>query len=104
MQGNELIDPNGSFQCKQCAQKERGVRERIQNGGSYNFSINRLHRLQRSAKNRGYEFTLDIPYLCDLYEHQNHICAITGDIIESIDDASLDRIDSSKGYVEGNVQ
>ena len=104
MQGNELTDPNSSFQCMQCAQKERGTRERIQNGGAFNFSINRLHKLQRSAKERGYDFTLDIPYLCDLYERQNHICAITGDVIESIDDASLDRIDSSKGYVEGNVQ
>lgn len=104
MQGNELTDPNSSFQCQQCAQKERGTKDKIKNGGTYNFSINRLHRLQRSAKNRGYEFTLDIPYLCSLYESQKHICAITGDVIESIDDASLDRIDSSKGYVKGNVQ
>ena len=32
------------------------------------------------------------------------MCAITGDFISNIDDASLDRIDSTKGYVEGNVQ
>lgn len=39
-----------------------------------------------------------------MFEKQNHICAITGDIISSIDEASLDRIDSSKGYTEDNVQ
>lgn len=104
MQGNELTDPNISFQCGQCAQKERGTRDRIKNGGAHNFSINRLHRLQRSAKERGYEFSIDIPYLCNLFEDQKHMCAITGDLIDSIDDASLDRIDSTKGYIEGNVQ
>ena len=32
------------------------------------------------------------------------LCAITGDFIEHIKDASLDRIDSSLPYTEGNVQ
>ena len=35
---------------------------------------------------------------------QNRKCAITGDELPNILRASLDRIDSSKGYIEGNVQ
>ena len=43
-------------------------------------------------------------YLWNLFKSQKQVCAITGDFIESIDDASLDRIDSNNYYVEGNVQ
>ena len=39
-----------------------------------------------------------------LFIFQNQICAITGDYISSIEDASLDRIDSSIGYIKNNIQ
>ena len=35
---------------------------------------------------------------------QDKKCDITGDSIPNIRDASLDRIDSNLGYIEGNVQ
>ena len=56
------------------------------------------------------QFDLDLPYLKELWESQNGKCVITGvDLNLSPSSnknyqASLDRIDSSKGYTEDNVQ
>lgn len=67
----------------------------------------------RTIKNRYKEFNLDLPYLLELWDTQNGICPYTKlkltlptwnnnpDIRYR---ASLDRIDSSKGYIKGNVQ
>ena len=53
---------------------------------------------------RNIPFEVTIPYLWDLFLEQNKKCAITGDNLDTINNASLDRIDSNKGYVIGNVQ
>ena len=66
--------------------------------------------LYRSAKKRGREFDLDLPYLKELWESQNGKCVITGvDLNLSPSgnknyQASLDRIDSNEGYIKGNVR
>ena len=95
VQANELTNPNRNFKC--AAQAER-------NGKVGELTLTRFTKLQRSAEKRNIEFLVSLEYLSNLYESQNHICAITGRHINSIDEASLDRIDSSKGYIEGNVQ
>jgi hypothetical protein len=67
----------------------------------------------KSAKDRNIEFNIDIAYVWNLFISQNEKCALSGiDIkfnhhsqnFKTSQTASLDRIDSSKGYVEGNVQ
>lgn len=57
---------------------------------------------------------IDLEYLRELWEQQSGICPITGwnlilrtttdNRCKQIKDASLDRIDSSKGYIKGNVR
>lgn len=62
------------------------------------------------ANRRGIEFSIDIKYVWELFLKQNRRCALTGEEIgfgrtyKKGSTASLDRIDSSKGYVRDNVQ
>lgn len=68
----------------------------------------------RNAKKRFKDFNLTLEYLKTLWEEQNGICPYTGIKLQlaeyknshnnPIYVASLDRIDSTKGYIIGNVQ
>lgn len=70
----------------------------------------------RGAQKRNLEFNISINYAQDLLEKQNYKCALSGLSIngsQNLDKnystykemtASLDRIDSSKGYIIGNIQ
>lgn len=61
------------------------------------------------AIRRGILFEIDIKEAWELFEKQRHCCALTGLPIKfgrryvDGNTASLDRIDSNKGYVPGNV-
>jgi hypothetical protein len=69
-----------------------------------------LSRIKSSAAKKCLEFNLDINYLSELFDNQNGKCIFTGRGIsfgETNKDertASLDRIDSTEGYLKGNVQ
>lgn len=68
----------------------------------------------RNSRNRYKNFNLTLEYLKELWEQQKGICPYTGLKLQlatytknhnnPIYTASLDRIDSSKGYEIGNVQ
>lgn len=100
----ELNNKNKDFSCDKCAQKLRAKRTTLANGRVGDLTLTEHTRLRKSAEKRGYAFEVSIEYLWNLFQEQKQICAITGDYIPSIEEASLDRIDSSKGYIEGNVQ
>lgn len=70
-----------------------------------------LNRLRVGAKKRNLAFELEVETLWELFLKQKRKCALSG--IELNFDrrqqgknqtASLDRIDSTKGYIQGNVQ
>jgi hypothetical protein len=66
------------------------------------------YKYQAQADIRGLDWKITFEYLADLLIEQDFKCSLTGwdiDAMESNNNtASLDRIDSSKGYIEGNVQ
>lgn len=72
--------------------------------GSYYCAI------KAGAKVRSIKFSITKEYIYKLYRRQGKRCAITGEPIvftrtrKGWNGASLDRIDSTKGYVKGNVQ
>jgi dCMP deaminase len=85
----------------------------------YNFfkEIPRSHlnQIKQNAIKRNYEYSVTPEYLWNLFIKQNRKCQLTGENIEFTKNrnsskfskettASLDRIDSSRGYIEGNVQ
>jgi len=79
--------------------------------GINDLSSTYFSQIQRSARNRNLELTVTKEFLWDLFVEQHRKCALSGEGITlikgrdtSIQTASLDRIDSSKGYVVGNVQ
>lgn len=64
-----------------------------------------------SARKKKLGFNLDLEFLCKLYEKQSGKCAISGMMMTHqagkgrlMQNMSLDRIDSAKGYTKDNVQ
>lgn len=80
--------------------------------GYEEISATYFNRVIEAAKERGLDFNVTIEWVWNLYLKQERKCALSGlDIVfytssrkRSEQTASLDRIDSSKGYIEGNLQ
>lgn len=92
-----------------CLRVQRGSESRSWRGYG-KVAKNTFNKIRRGAMSRGYGFDLTIEQMSDLFVAQDEKCALSGVALEfgsgprPITTASLDRIDSSQGYVVGNVQ
>lgn len=83
---------------------------------NYGGAVSGVHlgKIKKSALHRNIEFNITLDYVNKLLVEQNNKCALSGldiivdtriiDGITQTTTASLDRIDSKKGYIEGNLQ
>jgi hypothetical protein len=72
-----------------------------------------FYHIKQNAKSKGIPFEISAKDIFDLFESQQGLCALSGIKLIIVDNyrddsikqtASIDRIDSSKGYVLGNIQ
>lgn len=102
--GNLLSGNSMTCGCSHNREKEMSPSWR----GYKNISGRTFCIMENNAIKRGIYFELTINQLGDLFEKQDGKCALTGWKLilakDSTNTASLDRIDSSKGYIEGNIQ
>lgn len=89
-----------------CLKRINGSNHHLWKGGNY-IPLSYFIKLQNRSIDKGLEFNIDIDYIEKVLKDQNFKCAFSNVSI-SLDKnnktASLDRIDSTKGYVIGNVQ
>lgn len=92
--------------CKKCANSDP---DNNQHKGFYKGVLRAsfVHKYKTGAETRGIPWSVSFEYLADLLIEQDFKCALTGfelDAMGLANNASLDRIDSSVGYVKGNLQ
>lgn len=91
-----------------CSRKRKGS-DSVFWQGAGRLSGKKWADIRHSAEKRSIEFSMSIEDAWALFKNQNEKCALSGQDI-SIEEtapygnASLDRIDSSSGYIIGNVQ
>jgi len=96
---------------KSCGCLRNDLQATVRNGKCGDIYGGVLLRVESSAKRMGREFNLTKEYVSEVWEAQNKQCALTGMELTwkrtaetKGTTASIDRIDSSKGYIEGNIQ
>jgi hypothetical protein len=64
-----------------------------------------MYRAKRAASQRDLEFAITIQDIWELYQSQGGVCALSGvEISFDHGSASIDRVDSTRGYFKDNIQ
>jgi len=87
--------------------KRRGTKAKENNPAWKGYGVvpgKVFSKLKRDAEKRGIPFEISIEDIASTYSKQKERCAFTGFEIFFGIDASVDRIDSSKGYTVDNIQ
>jgi len=97
------------FSCRTAANnvKRTGTKAKEKNPAWKGFGVvpgKVFSKLKRDAERRNLPFEITIEDIAHQYSKQRERCAFTGLEIFFGTDASVDRIDSSKGYTTENIQ
>jgi hypothetical protein len=107
------IDSNRSTCCKSCSSKDNKALVKNLKCGSDamkatsnsvgELSGKKYAGIKGGATRRNLSFNVSSKFIWNLFLKQERQCSMTGMVL-SFEEASLDRIDSSRGYEEDNVQ
>lgn len=91
--------------------KKRCLADNPKWNGVGDISAHFFSKIRANAKNKNLKFNISIEYIWNLFIRQKKKCALSGvelkfssKCAKSDGTASLDRIDSTKGYVKKNLQ
>jgi hypothetical protein len=94
----------GDWKCKSCSNSSNNFKGKV---GP--MPVTWFEMKKKGGEHRGYQWDLTPEFVVELYEKQEGVCALTGWPIGwpekgLTSTVSIDRIDSSEGYLKENVQ